>query len=93
MSESQLLSQARRYCDPATGEVIERIPEALMRQLREANLARGIPGRRNEATKSYATWFVFLTDDIREQRLNEWRTINKQRKRKHLARTRRPDSL
>ena len=86
MSDSELLSQARKYCNPATGEVVERIPETLMRQLRDANLARGIPGRRSEGTQSHATWFVFLTDEIREQKLNEWRAINKQRKRRRLGR-------
>lgn len=81
MSDSKLLSQARSYCDPETGEVVKRIPDRLMRQLRDANLARGVPGRHSEATKSHATWFVFLNDNVRDLRLKEWRAANKQRKR------------
>jgi hypothetical protein len=82
MSVEELLNEARAYCDPNTGEVVKRMPEKLMRQLRDARLARGIHGRRSEATKSQATWFVFLNDNIRDLILREWRTASKQPKRR-----------
>ncbi|MFV2069126.1 MAG: hypothetical protein ACC645_19335, partial [Pirellulales bacterium] len=82
MSEhQQLLDTARQFCDPATGEVVERIPEDLMRKLRAAKLARGIPGTPSQRTESHATWFVFLNDEIRERVLSEWRKANAARKR------------
>ena len=58
-----------------------------MKKLRAAQLARGIPGRRNERTETYATWFVFLTDDIREQVLVKWREANRQRRHRNTAAT------
>ncbi len=80
MSDEELLTAAREYCDPETGEVIKRIPEALMRKLRDANLARGIRGKRSTKTDTSATWFVFLDAAIRDARLLEWRESNKRRK-------------
>jgi hypothetical protein len=77
----QLLDEARRFCDPTTGEVIERMPEELMRELRAAKLARGIPGKPSQRTESYATWFVFLNSEIRDRVLAEWRAANAARKR------------
>ena len=83
MSEhQQLLDEARQFCDPTTGEVVERIPEDLMKQLRAAKLARGIPGTPSQRTESYATWFVFLNDEIRERVMAEWRKGNAARKRR-----------
>ena len=82
MSEhQQLLDEARQFCDPTTGEVMERIPEDLMKQLRTAKLARGIPGTPSQRTESYATWFVLVNDEIRERVLAEWRKANAARKR------------
>ena len=78
----QLLDEARQFCDPTTGEVAERIPEDLMGKLRAAKLARGIPGTRGQRTESYATWFVFLNDEIRERVLAEWRKVSSARKRR-----------
>ena len=80
-NHEQLLDEARQFCDPKTGEVVQRIPDELMQKLREAQLARGIPGRRSSRTDSHATWFVFLTDDIRDQFLDEWRAVKRTRKR------------
>ena len=68
-----LLEAAREYCDPKTGEVLERIPDELMKQLRAAMLARGIPGRPSKRTGSSATWFVFLNSEIRDRVLAMWR--------------------
>jgi hypothetical protein len=82
MTEEELLDEARAFCDPETGEVIKRIPEELMQKLRAARLARGIPGRPSERTKSYATWFVFLNDEIRDRVLAEWRKVSTARKRR-----------
>ena len=76
----RLLDEARRFCDPATGEVVELIPEELMRQLRAAKLAVGIWGKECQ-TATNAKWFVFLTDDIRDQALTEWRRANRKRRR------------
>ncbi len=74
MSEhEQLLDEARRFCNPATGEVLERIPEELMTRLRAAKLALGIPGKPSQRTQSEATWFVFLNFDIQDRVLAEWR--------------------
>ena len=82
MDEHQeLLDEARRFCDPATGEVVERIPEELMKELRTAMLARGIPGRPSQRTGSSATWFVFLDEEIRERVLAEWRKANEAQRR------------
>ncbi len=75
-----LLDEARRFCDPATGEVVELIPEELMRQLRAAKLGVGIWGKECQ-TATNAKWFVFLTDDIRDQALTEWRRANRKRRR------------
>jgi len=81
MSEKELLDEARRFCDPETGEIIERIPGELMEKLRAAKLARGVPGRPSEHTQSYATWFVFLNGEIRDRVLAEWRSVSATRKR------------
>jgi len=82
MSEyRELLDEARRFCDPTTGEVVRRIPEELMKTLREAKLARGIPGKPSQRTESHATWFVFLNSEIRDRILAEWRKANAARKR------------
>ena len=80
MSDQELLAAAREYCDPETGEVVRRIPEPLMRKLRDAKLARGIRGKRSSKTDTNATWFVFLNAAIRDTRLQEWRKENKRRK-------------
>ena len=77
----QLLEQAWRFCDPNTGEVLARLPDELMSKLRAAGLARGVPGKRNEQTETYATWFVFLSDGIRDRVMAEWREANRQAKR------------
>ena len=82
MSEHQLLlDEALQFCDPTTGEVVERIPEDLMQKLRAAKLARGIPGTPSQRTESFATWFVFLNAEIRERVLAEWRKANAARRR------------
>ena len=81
MSEHQrLLEEARRFCDPATGEVVELIPEELMRELRAAKLALGIWGQETR-TATTAKWFVFLDDDIRDQAVRKWREANHARHR------------
>jgi hypothetical protein len=81
MNEHQrLLDEARRFCDPATGEVIELIPEELMKQLRVAKLAVGIPGEVSQTATS-AKWFVFLDDDIRKGVVSQWREANRKRPR------------
>ena len=77
----QLLDMARQFCDPTSGEVVKRIPEELMKHLRAAKLARGIPGTPSKRSESYATWFVFLTDEIRERVQAEWRKANATRRR------------
>ena len=76
--DKQLLDQAWRFCDPNTGEVLARIPDELMSKLRAAGLARGVPGKRNEQTETYATWYVFLSDGIRDRVMAEWREANRQ---------------
>ena len=82
MSEDEnLVDGARGYCDPTTGELVERIPEELMKKLREAKLARGIPGKPSQRTESKATWFVFLNSEIRDYVLAECRKANAARKR------------
>lgn len=81
MSDQELLDEARRFCDPTTGEVVERIPEELMKRLREAKLARGIPGKPSHRTETHATWFVFLRSDIQDRVLAEWRKARAARKR------------
>ncbi len=74
MTEQQdLLEAAREYCDPKTGEVLERIPDELMKQLRAAMLAREIPGKPSKRTGSSATWFVFLNSEIKDRVLAMWR--------------------
>jgi hypothetical protein len=81
MSEHQsLLDEARKYCDPNTGEVIKLIPKELMTQLRSAKLAVGIWGRQCRTATS-AKWFVFFNDEIRDQALSEWREANRKRRR------------
>ena len=84
----QLLDKARDYCDPTTGEVLQRVPVDLMHKLRAAKLARGVPGRRSDHTETHATWFVFLSDDIRDQILAEWREANRHRKQHRATATR-----
>ena len=82
MSEhKELLDEARKFCDPTTGEVVQHIPEELMKTLREAKLARGIPGKPSQRTESHATWFVFLNSEIGDRVLAEWRKANAARKR------------
>ena len=81
----ELLREARNFCDPTTGEVLQRIPGELMNKLRAAKLARGVPGRRSERTETCATWFVFLSDDIRAQVLVKWRESNRQRRQRRAA--------
>ena len=83
----QLLDEARNFCNQTTGEVLERIPEEMMNRLRAAKLARGVPGRRNERTETYATWFVYLSDDIRDQVLGKWREANRLRRQRNAAAT------
>jgi hypothetical protein len=81
----QLLDESRNFCDASTGEVLQRIPEELMNKLRAAKLARGIPGGRNESTGTYATWFVFFSDGIRDEVLAKWREANRQRRQRRTA--------
>lgn len=81
----QLLEEARTFCDPTTGEVLQRIPEGLMNKLRAAKLTRGVPGRPNERTETYATWCVFLNDEIRDQVMARWREANRLRRQRHAA--------
>ena len=83
----QLLDEARDFCEPKTGEVLQRIPKDLMDKLRAAKLARGVPGRRSDRTETHATWFVFLSDDIRVQILAEWREANRHRRQRRTAAT------
>ncbi len=79
------IPRARNFCDPTTGEVLQRIPEELMNKQRAAKLARGVPGRRNERIETYATWFVFLSDDFRDQVLAKWRKAKLRAAAKHHA--------
>ena len=83
----QLLDEARNFCNQTTGEVLQRISEEMMNRLRAAKLARGVPGRRNERTETYATWFVFLSDDIRDQVLAKWREAHRLRRQRNAAAT------
>ena len=83
--QEQLLDEARTFCDETTGEVLQRRPEELMSKLRAAQLAKGVPCRRNERTETYATWFVFLSEDIREQVLAKWREANRERRHRPAA--------
>ena len=83
----QLIDEAREFCEPSTGEVLRRIPEELMQKLRAAKLARGIPGKPNKNTGSYATWFVFLNSDIRDHVMGEWRRAQRSLNRKRRQRT------
>ncbi len=86
MNEHQgLLDEARRFCNPATGEVIELIPEELMSRLRAAKLAIGIAGEPSQTAAS-AKWIVFLDDEIREQAVTRWRAAQRRRR----PRTKRP---
>ena len=71
--DEQLLDEARPFCDSASGEVVERIPEELMQRLRAAKLAKGIPGKASRRSNSQATWFVFLNSEIRDGVLIECR--------------------
>ncbi len=71
----QLLNEARPFCDPATGEVVKRIPEELMQRLRAAKLARGIRNKPGRRTNSQATWFVFLSEEIRDRVLGKRRKV------------------
>ena len=80
--DDQLLDEARGFCDASTGEVLQRIPEELMQKLRKAQLARGVPGKANKQTDSYATWFVFFNSDIRDHVMSEWRMNAQAKKRK-----------
>ena len=80
--QQQLLDEARAFCEPTTGEVIKRIPEELMKKLRAAKLARGIPGKGSRHTDTYATWFVFLRSEIRDRVMAEWRQANAARRQK-----------
>lgn len=81
-SHHDLLNQARPHCDASTGEVVQRLPDELMQQLRAAKLTRGVPGPRNNRTQTAATWFVFFTDQIRNRVLLELRDANRKRGRK-----------
>ena len=68
MTEQQhLLDAAQEFCDPKTGEVLERIPDELMMKLRAAKLAKGIRGKPSPRIGSSATWFVFLNSEIRDR--------------------------
>ncbi|MHB0958586.1 MAG: hypothetical protein ACYC0X_16445 [Pirellulaceae bacterium] len=81
MNEHQrLLDEARRFCNPETGEVIELIPEELMRPLRAAKMAVGIWGEASQ-TATTAKWYVFLDDQIRDQVVKQWREVNRKRQR------------
>ena len=81
MNEHQhLLDEARRFCNPTTGEVVELIPEELMRLLRAAKLAVGIPGEASRTATS-AKWIVFFDDEIRDQALTQWREARHKRQR------------
>ena len=85
MNEHQhLLDEAGKFCNPTTGEVVELIPEELMRRLRDAKLAIGIPGK-SSLTATRAKWIVFLNTEIREQSLTQWREANRQRQRTKRA--------
>ena len=79
--QERLLEAAREYCDPETGEVLERIPDELMAQLRAAMLARGIRGKPSQRTGSSATWFVFLNSEIKDRVLAMWRRPKRAAKR------------
>ena len=81
----ELLNLPRPFCDPATGEVVQRLPDKLMLQLCAANLARGIPGCQSNHTQTGGTWFVFFTDEIRDQVLLGFREANYNRKRGRKA--------
>ena len=83
--QQQLLDEARAFCEPTTGEVIKRMPEELMKKLRAARLARGVPGKRSQRTETFATWFVFLTSEIRDRVTAEWRKANTARRKKPLT--------
>jgi hypothetical protein len=85
--DDQLLDEAQRFCDPSTGEVLQRIPEELMQKLRMAQLARGVPGKASRHTGSYATWFVFLNSDIRDHVMSERRLAQRARNRQRSRRT------
>ncbi len=85
--DEQLLDEARPFCDSASGEVIERMPEELMKKLRAGKLARGIRGKPSRRTESHATWFVFLNSEIQDRVLLEWRKANATRKRSRGSRT------
>ncbi len=84
-AHQDLLNQARPFCNPSTGEVVQRLPDELMQQLRAAKLTRGIPGCRSQHTQTYATWFVFFSDQIRDRVLLEFREANLNRKRGRKA--------
>ena len=89
---ARLLDEARRFCDPATGEVVERIPEDLMKKLRNAKLARGIPGKPNPDTESQATWFVFFDAEIRARVLADVRRVRANQRRARAKRAKRNDA-
>ena len=80
-----LLEEAREFCDPVTGEVINRIPDELMSRLRAAKLARGIHGVPSKHTVAGATWFVFLNAEIRDRVLAERRVQAASRRRRSQA--------
>ena len=62
--------------------MINRIPDELMRRLREAKLARGIHGVPSKRTVAGATWFVFLNAEIRDRVLSERRVQAAARKKR-----------
>ena len=74
-----------RFCNPTTGEVVELIPEELMKLLRAAKLATGIWGEQGQ-TATNAKWYVFLDDDIRDQALAKWREAHCKRNRTNRRR-------
>ncbi|MGE0760432.1 MAG: hypothetical protein AB7F89_12050 [Pirellulaceae bacterium] len=81
-----LLGEVREFCNPTTGEVLQRIPDDTMQRLRAAKLARGVPRCKSDNTHTNATWYVFLTDDIRQRVLAEIRAANHKRARHKKAR-------
>ena len=62
----RLLNEAARFCNPTTGEVVELIPEELMKLLPRREISSGIWGEQGQ-TATNAKWYVFLDDDIRDQ--------------------------
>jgi hypothetical protein len=91
----RLLNEARKFCDPVSGEVVERIPDDLMQRLRAARLAVGIRGEETLIATS-AKWFVFLNDDIRDHVSPRWREErrghHRNKRRQHGSRVPAPTS-